>query len=133
MTRDENSVILRVSCNTPMRSFDGVVAGGECIVDEVETFMEEYDEKRKGPLTKISFVGNSMGGLYCRYADEVVPERGDDGGMEMHTFMTTATPHLGVGEYGYLISPGPLRAGREGLGQSVKDFRCSFRRNGGYE
>jgi len=126
MTRDENSVILRVSCNTPMRSFDGVVAGGERIVDEVETFAEEYDEKRKGPLTKISFVGNSMGGLYCRYALTRLYERETKTilGMEMHTFMTTATPHLGVGEYGYFeLVPGPLRmwAG-EGLGQSVKDL-----------
>lgn len=126
MNGDENSVILRVSCNTPMRSFDGVVAGGERIVDEVETFAEEYDEKRKGPLTKISFVGNSMGGLYCRYALTRLYERETKTilGMEMHTFMTTATPHLGVGEYGYFeLVPGPLRmwAG-EGLGQSVKDL-----------
>lgn len=126
LDRDTNNVILRVTCNTPMRSFDGIVAGGERIVDEVEAFAEEYDAKTKGPLKKISFIGNSMGGLYCRYALTRLYERKTKTimGMEMHTFMTTATPHLGVGEYGYFeLVPGPLRkwAG-EGLGQSIKDL-----------
>jgi len=126
LNRDKNNVILRVTCNTPMRSFDGVIAGGERIVDEVESFVEEYDAKRKGPLAKISFVGNSMGGLYCRYVLTRLYERETKTilGMEMHTFLTTATPHLGVGEYGYFeLVPGPLRmwAG-EGLGQSIKDL-----------
>jgi hypothetical protein len=130
---DKNNVVFIPKSCTPMRSFDGIVAGGERIVDELEEFIENYDDdddgKKRTNLKWISFVGNSMGGLYCRYVLTRLFERDSKTicGLEMHTFLTTATPHLGVGEFGYFdLVPGYLRqwAGC-GLGQSVKDL-CMF-------
>lgn len=61
-------------------------------------------------LQRISFVGNSLGGLYSRYA---LKELWDEGsrtiaGCEPVTFMTIASPHLGVRKHLGLPFPRPL-------------------------
>lgn len=47
---------------------------------------------------EISIVGNSLGGLYARYAISLLYEPRDKtiAGLRPKTFMTVATPHLGV-------------------------------------
>ena len=49
-------------------------------------------------LRDISIVGNSLGGLYARYAVSLLyePRAKSIAGLRPKTFMTVATPHLGV-------------------------------------
>ena len=53
LDRDTNNVILRVTCNCPMRSFDGIVAGGS-IVGEVGV---RRRRRQKGPLKRLVLSG----------------------------------------------------------------------------
>jgi hypothetical protein len=49
-------------------------------------------------LTTISVVGNSLGGLYARYALSLLfdPSTSLIAGLQPGTFLTIASPHLGV-------------------------------------
>ena len=82
-------------------------------------------------LTHLSLVGNSLGGLYCRYAAALaLDDTGAEGppriaGLRPVTFLTTATPHLGVGAFGYLgLVPPWLQAGVGGraLGRTIAEL-----------
>lgn len=88
---------------------DGVAAGGQRLAREIRAWLEEvvdHDGTMSCPKVTLSVIGNSLGGLYARYAlrdlaqvvvwDKVTPT----------VFATTATPHLGVG-YGQSYLPLP--------------------------
>lgn len=116
LTRGGGDVlVLRPACNAKLKSFDGVPQGATRVADEIRAAV------RANPsLTRISLVGNSLGGIYARYAAALLFERaprsvcpdgpsrgvGDDrgtiAGLEPETYLTTATPHLGVGPFGHL-------------------------------
>ena len=94
--RDANLVLYRSSCNS-MMTHDGIQKGGERLTAEVE----QEIKKIEGPV-RLSFVANSMGGLYSRYAiahmdmaDNVTPL----------VFCTTSTPHLGCCNHTYIPLP----------------------------
>lgn len=108
-----------VSCNEG-KTKDGVVQGGERVATEVRNVLEQHPNKV--PLKRISFVGNSLGGLYCRYACAVLFQKcegaGKDGtctcgcqgvgrmaGLIPHSFVTIATPHLGIRKFKILNLP----------------------------
>lgn len=68
-------------------------------------------------LSRISLVGNSLGGLYVRYAAKLLYNHGDAGvpgvaatiaGLEPSVFMTIACPHLGVRRFTYVPLPSLL-------------------------
>ena len=72
----------------------------------------------EGRLSHISFVGNSLGGIYARAAAALLyNDEGGEGtvaGLRPDTFCTISTPHLGVRDFTYLpISqiPGGVRQG----------------------
>jgi hypothetical protein len=73
-------------------------------------------------------VGNSLGGLYCRYAAALTytPHDRRVAGLLPATFLTTATPHLGVGAFGYLgLVPSWLQAavgGSGALGRTIAEL-----------
>lgn len=81
------------------RTHDGIAAGGERLSEEVSKLIAEY--QNENTMTTLSFVGNSLGGLYSRFAlskldlDQVKPL----------VFCTTATPHLGVSKHTYVPLP----------------------------
>ncbi|CAM9729229.1 unnamed protein product, partial [Chrysoparadoxa australica] len=58
-------------------------------------------------LTHISLVGNSLGGLYARYAAHLLHDPGDKtiAGLMPETFLTIATPHLGVRRHTWVPLP----------------------------
>ncbi|XP_078431147.1 hydrolase-like protein family isoform X2 [Wolffia australiana] len=86
-------LIYASSCNTFIKTFNGVDGAGRRLADEVKDVVQ----KSKG-LKKISFLAHSLGGLFSRYAVAVLysPESGTVGGLQPINFITLATPHLGV-------------------------------------
>jgi hypothetical protein len=84
-------VVLRSTVNERSRSLSGIKRGGELLAGEIEEFAKASGNR----LRRISIVGNSLGGLYARYATKVLHE-GKFAGLEPHKFLTIASPHLGV-------------------------------------
>jgi len=99
MEAHPDALARRVECNAPLNSFDGVEAGARRAVDELRVVVRENPS-----LRYVTLYGNSLGGLYARFAAAVMWAESGDGtmlGLRPCTFLTTATPHLGVGCYGF--------------------------------
>jgi hypothetical protein len=72
------------------KTHDGVVAGGLRLAAEIEQqLLLRNDEK--GKYHTLSIVGNSLGGLYARYALSKLNLKD----VQPIVFCTTSTPHLG--------------------------------------
>lgn len=138
-----NFVVYSPKCNEG-RTHDGIRLGGIRLANEIVDFirsdMQErrrviFDEdKESTPMNQqqqqnnedvpvnvtYSMVGNSLGGLYARYAISLLPYQlpliNDDAKKKQQTttlvcclhpniFCTTATPHLGVSKHTYLPIP----------------------------
>lgn len=106
---EKDIVVLAVTCNQG-RTWDGVAAGGRRVAREVAAFAAQRPE-----LKTLSFIGNSMGGLYSRYA---LAELSTD--LVQAAFVTTAAPHLGVGmaAYGTIAAGVPFATARDLTGQT---------------
>lgn len=95
------------SSNTYTKTFTGIDGAGKRLADEVRRVVEMTKS-----LKKISFLAHSLGGLFARYAIAVLysanslsssdpsedqkSKRGMIAGLEPISFITLATPHLGV-------------------------------------
>jgi hypothetical protein len=120
-------VVHNAVCNEH-RTKDGIRNGGDRLVKEmVEVIEAEMTKRQPEPSNDdviyditISILGNSLGGLYGRYAIAKLVERHCvkeskeedacwivDGKYRLHlnVFCTTATPHLGVSKHTYLPLP----------------------------
>ena len=127
-------VVHKPSCNNG-RTTDGIAAGGTRLAEEVAEFIvnDIRDRRKRRQIENegevqddgddfeehvtVSFVGNSLGGLYSRYALSLLPSElrldaseDDDassGTIILHpnTFCTTATPHLGCSSNTYIPVP----------------------------
>ena len=96
---DASVRVLASGANEPFpRTLDGVDAGGARVADEVRQVASAYKT--------ISFVGNSLGGLYARAALRELrdADRSTFAGLTPAVFVTTAAPHLGARQTQY----GPL-------------------------
>jgi hypothetical protein len=118
------------SCQSNIRcTEDGIEKGGKRILNEVLSIIRRYTPIRHDKSgdeefvdVTISFVGNSLGGLYSRYAiaelyklsrsetnepnsSFIVIE--ENIRLHLNIFCSTATPHLGVS--GHLWLPLPRR------------------------
>lgn len=96
---DASVRVLASGANEPFpRTLDGVDAGGARVADEVRQVASAYKT--------ISFVGNSLGGLYARAALRELrdADRSTFAGLTPAVFVTTAAPHLGARQTTY----GPL-------------------------
>ena len=96
---DASVRVLASGANEPFpRTLDGVDAGGARVADEVRQVASAYKT--------ISFVGNSLGGLYARAALRELRDGAQDtfAGLTPAIFVTTAAPHLGARQTTY----GPL-------------------------
>jgi Putative serine esterase (DUF676) len=138
-------VVHSPQCNEK-KTDDGVVAGGDRLVDEILTFIRKYmlstnttsdttDTDKLVDIT-ISLVGNSFGGLYSRYAvaklAEILQSNDTsqidmilDGRYRVHfnVFCTTATPHLGLAGHTYVPLPRSAEVGvAAALGDSGRDL-----------
>ena len=96
--KDNRYLVLLASSNEG-KTTDGVANGAQRLAYEILETVE-----RTPSLTHISLLGNSLGGLYSRYAAALLymqPLAGDDGqaricGLIPRDFVTTASPHLGT-------------------------------------
>ncbi|XP_039019715.1 uncharacterized protein LOC120151275 isoform X1 [Hibiscus syriacus] len=111
-----NFLIYASSVNTHTKTFAGVDGAGKRLADEVLQVVKTTES-----LKKISFLAHSLGGLFARYAismlysesdssstqsdtnssdgylqTSVPSRRGTIAGLEPVSFITLATPHLGV-------------------------------------
>lgn len=93
------------------KTSDGIKAGGDRLANEVNTIIDhlfkQHEEKSNqtpsSPMNiSLSFVGNSLGGLYARYALSGIKCAAN---IQFNIFMTTATPHLGKTGLSYLRIP----------------------------
>ena len=82
------------------RTTEGVDICGQCLTKEVLQFLAGHKKKEKRgeapKITKISFIGHSMGGLISRFAIGLLREGGLFDELEPMSLVTLATPHLGT-------------------------------------
>ncbi|KAL8158832.1 hypothetical protein V2J09_000369 [Rumex salicifolius] len=109
-----NFLIYASSSNTYTKTFSGVDGAGRRLAEEVKEVVRKTES-----LKKISFLSHSLGGLFARYAlavlyarkevgrDELLSldetskiddlsQHGTVAGLKPISFITLATPHLGV-------------------------------------
>jgi len=72
---------------------DGIDVGGKRLAEEIETLRQKFTLE-KG--TKLTLIGHSLGGLYCRYAIGYMFEKGALENWELKQLITFASPHLGA-------------------------------------
>lgn len=125
------------------RTSDGVEKGGQRILEEIRSVIREQigtdQQLQDKPVNiTVSLIGNSLGGLYSRYAIAKLAEGSNvpdeeflllDGKVRAHfnIFCTTATPHLGVSGHTYIPIPRSAEIGiGKIMGQTGRDiFRLS--------
>jgi hypothetical protein len=139
-TPAETVVMIHCATANDGQTSDGIVAGGTRLAEEINNLVEQTQRHFFGvadarqeatgndnsnasrplpsPRITLSLVGNSLGGLYARYALSKItglqhqPQLQDSDGNEdapvVHAkvFATTASPHLGIG-YGHTYLPIP--------------------------
>lgn len=138
------------SCQTNYgKTSDGVKAGGERILQEIQSVIAKHTNEtgnEKEENITVSLIGNSLGGLYSRYAVAKLSNRSSsrnssssnddateessmdeefvimDGNLKVHfnIFCTTATPHLGISGHTYFPLP---RTAEIGIGKIMVSFR----------
>ncbi|XP_022140245.1 uncharacterized protein LOC111010958 isoform X2 [Momordica charantia] len=104
-----NFLIYASSSNTFTKTFTGIDGAGKRLADEVLQVVQKTES-----LKRISFLAHSLGGLFARYAVAVLynnsntlcssmpndlgnsSKRDTIAGLEPISFITLATPHLGV-------------------------------------
>lgn len=144
-------VVHSTTCNEK-KTDDGVVAGGERLLLEMISVIREHMSEKyychAGNMVRkvitISMLGNSLGGLYARYAIAKLKDychesctnadayKNDSANVVVmddaytvyfNIFCTTATPHLGVAGHTYLPLPRTAEIGfAHAMGQSGKDL-----------
>jgi len=113
-------LVHRATSNEGARTRDGVAAGGRRLAEEVKLIAEKHPS-----LLKLSLVGNSLGGLYARYAATELLNKtsGMMAGLIPDALVTTGSPHLGVRSYLFLPLPSLLlQLGGLVAGQSADDL-----------
>jgi hypothetical protein len=135
-------VVHAVVCNE-RKTDDGVANGGERLVEEMITKIREEMSKKRPFVSPdnlqnvtISIIGNSLGGIYARYAIAKLsawcgPENNtssvlildDKYALHFNVFCTTATPHLGIAGHTFLPIPRTAEIGvAHALGETGRDL-----------
>lgn len=138
----KNRIILHnCECNT-RNTGDGIESGGQRLLGEmlnvVRSSVNDHYRCKKGmdktKVTKvtISMIGNSLGGIYSRYAIAKLAEMSSeddsiliDGKIRINfnIFCTTATPHLGIASHTYFPLPRTAEIGLgKVMGQTLADL-----------
>ena len=155
--RIQEMIVHNVVCNSG-KTHDGIINGGDRLVEEItmtieskmnemyptpESYQNESSIKNTAPQKlhniTVSVIGNSMGGLYGRYAIAKLIERHCVAGktratkdtlilnnkyrLHLDTFCTTASPHLGVSQHTWLPVPRIVELGVAAtMGQTGSDL-----------
>lgn len=147
--RNNQSFFFYKATSNVGRTYDGISNGGKRLADEVKDSikrtishmrLQNNQSDKRSQLFTLSFVGNSLGGLYARYAiAELFRERQEmENGFVLNTdednlshtvrvyfnvFATTACPHLGVHKHTYITIPRFLeKASAHVLGDTGRDL-----------
>lgn len=86
----DSCIVYSSHCNEMLSTFDGVEMGAMRIFHELMHFVN------KTPVSQISIVGYSMGGLWARYLVGLLEECEFFDSVKPVNFATFATPHLGT-------------------------------------
>lgn len=143
-SQSSSFIVHNAACNEGT-THDGVVKGGERlgneIIDVIRSELEgrRHNNKEYSDVT-ISIIGNSLGGLYGRYAvmqlDELLPSSAEDGDdlqqhyildntirIHFNVFCSTASPHLGCADRTYFPIPRFAEIGiAKRLGETGRDL-----------
>lgn len=133
----QEMVVHSATCNE-RKTTDGVEKGGERLVEEMLTTIREQMKLRQDdrPIKDItiSVLGNSLGGIYGRYAIAKLTQHCDekvDGSwlldnryrIYFNIFCTTATPHLGIAGHTFLPIPRTAEIGvAHAMGDTGRDL-----------
>eukprot|EP00771_Trimastix_marina_P002141 gnl/Trimastix_PCT/3255.p1 GENE.gnl/Trimastix_PCT/3255~~gnl/Trimastix_PCT/3255.p1 ORF type:complete len:310 (+),score=14.75 gnl/Trimastix_PCT/3255:60-989(+) len=102
------------------KTFQGIEICGQRIADEI--LMMERDSSKLEANFSFSIVGHSLGGLFVRYALGVLHRQGFFERHPARTFLTFATPHIGVHSSGALVAWGArVFARRSGCQLALRD------------
>jgi hypothetical protein len=102
------------------KTTDGVANGGQRLVDEMMAVIKHEMRHRNSKSVTVSVVGNSLGGIYGRYA---VAKLAREQNLHFNIFCTTATPHLGVSKHTYISLPRSAEIGvAHAMGNTGKDL-----------
>ena len=94
LTKRGHTVLVSKS-NAFTKSLRGIEVCSEALIDEINQFVVT---RGRGNLSQISFVGNSLGGIFNRHAIKLMADHDYFNQWQLSPlhFMTIATPHLGV-------------------------------------
>lgn len=101
----QDIIVHNCVCNEG-KTTDGVMLGGQRLVEEMIQVIKDEMSSRSSSTVTVSVVGNSLGGIYSRFAiaklahAEELPYK-----LNYNIFCTTATPHLGISQHTYLPLP----------------------------
>lgn len=114
-----DGVLVHSARSNEGRNRDGIAAGGSRLAEEIQALIASHPS-----LSRLSLIGNSLGGLYVRFAAaELLDNDGTLAGLEADTLITTCSPHLGVRRHLYLPLPSQLfAAGRAVAGLTAEEL-----------
>lgn len=125
---NKDMVFFSPSENALFKTFDGIELIGYRTLLEIYLFIKNF---KGGPITKISVLGYSLGGLVARFVVGKMFGECQDlfEGIEPQIFITMATPHLGVQFYNPrksffrgVLQFGMRLAGSSILGKTGREF-----------
>lgn len=87
---------IKPSCFRFWKTYDGLEFNSKKIVSEIFYEIESLKEKNNLNVTKISFIGYSLGGLLSRYVIGLLNDLNFFDKIKPIFFTTFATPHVGI-------------------------------------
>jgi hypothetical protein len=94
-------------CNLGLTT-DGIINGGQRLVGEIQNKIQTIPPEDDSSILLLSIFGNSLGGLYARYAVAHWHEEQQQKQKKKvipFVFCTLSTPHLGVANHTYIPIP----------------------------
>jgi hypothetical protein len=92
----KDSLVHNCSVNSLFYSYQGIDYCGLRLRGDVLKFIKSYNSDNSLPISQISFIGYSAGGLINRYCIGLLQTEGFFDRVEPLHFITIATPHLGT-------------------------------------
>ncbi|EAZ63957.2 putative serine esterase [Scheffersomyces stipitis CBS 6054] len=92
----EKVVTLKPSSFRFWKTYDGLERNARSVISEIFYEIETLKQKNNYNVTKISFVGYSLGGLISRYLIGLLEEMDFFATVKPIFFSTYATPHVGI-------------------------------------
>jgi hypothetical protein len=92
----QDTIVHNSTCNSFFNTYHGVDQCGLRLKIEITSFIADYNKASSSPISKISFIGYSAGGLIARYCIGLLHLADFFENVKPIHFITIATPHLGI-------------------------------------